>query len=95
MSKRKHHTLVSKPLAARVFDKAAALINELEYKPSPEARTALKNLKASHHKKYEKRYTKAKMGDFWNKDGKRLAKGTGVKATRISRSLAAQNRVPM
>lgn len=95
MSKRKHHTLVSKPLAARTFDKAAALIKELDSNPTPEARSALKNIKASHHKKYEKRYTKAKMGDFWNPNGKPIVKGTGVKATKISRSLAAQQRVPM
>lgn len=87
MSKRKHHTLVSVPLAQRTFDKAKAL----EGDASPEARKAYKNLKASHHKKINARYTKAKLGDLWNPDGKRKAKGNNVKATKISRALKARN----
>lgn len=86
MSKRKHHTLISVPLAQRTFDKAKAL----ESDSSPEARKAYKNLKASHHKKFTKVPSQRKMGDFWNPKGKRLAKGSGVKATKINRALKAK-----
>lgn len=81
MSKRKHHTLNSTPLAQRTFDKIDALIED----GSPEAKKAYRNTKASHGKKFTKVPSKRQMGDFWNPEGKRVAKGSGVKCANINR----------
>lgn len=86
MSKRKHHTLVSKPLAQRTFDKIDSLIAD----GSLEAKKAYRNTKSSHHKKYEKHVTMAKIDGFWNPDGKRKAKGSSVKSERTNKVLRAR-----
>lgn len=81
MSKRKHHTLVSTPLAQRTFDLVDALLED----GSLEAKKQYRNLKASHHKKYNKPVTMAKIAGFWNPEGKRQARGSSVKCERINR----------
>lgn len=81
MSKRKHHTLKSTPLAQRTFDKVASLIAD----GSLEAKKAYRNTKASHHKRYEKKVTMSKVAGFWNPEGKRQARGSGVKCETINR----------
>lgn len=81
MSKRKHHTLVSKPLASRTFDKVDALLKD----GSLEAKKQYRNLKSSHHKKFNKPVTMAKLVGFWNPDGKRQARGSSIKCERINR----------
>ena len=86
MSKRKHHTLTSKPLAARTFDQVDALLAD----GSLEAKKQYRNLKASHKKKFVKPVTMSKIVGFWNPDGKRQARGSGVKCATINKVLKAK-----
>lgn len=86
MSKRKHHTLVSEPLAARTFNKVEALLQD----GSLDAKRQYRNTKSSHHKKFNKVVTMAKVAGFWNPDGKRQARGSGVKCANINRVLRAK-----
>lgn len=83
MSKRKHHTLVSKPLAGRTVELAQALLAE----GSVEARKQYRNLKANHGRKYNKPISMAKLDGFWNPDGKRQAKGSSAKSERTNKVL--------
>lgn len=81
MSKRKHHTLVSKPLAARTFDKIDALLAD----GSLDAKRQYRNTKATHHKKFDKHISMRKVDGFWNPEGKRQAKGSSGKCELINR----------
>jgi hypothetical protein len=87
MSKRKHHTLVSKPLASRTFELVDALLAD----GSVEARKQYRNLKASHQKKYIKPVTMAKVAGFWNPEGKRQARGSGLKCDTINKVLRCKS----
>ena len=77
----KQHTLISKPLAGRTFKKALDLIKD----GSLDAKREQRNLKANHHKKYKPVISLRKLDGFWNPDGKRQAKGSGVKCEQINR----------
>ena len=81
MSKRKHHSMISTPLAQRTFDKVESLLND----GSLEAKKQYRNLKASHHKKFNKVVTMAKVAGFWNPEGKRQARGSSAKCEKINR----------
>ena len=87
MSKRKHHTLVSKPLAARTFDKIDALLAD----GSLDAKRQYRNTKATHHKKFDKHISMRKVDGFWNPDGKRQAKGSSGKCELINRVTRARS----
>lgn len=82
----KQHTLISKPLASRTFVKAASLIKD----GSLDAKREQRNLKANHHKKYTPVISLRKLDGFWNPEGKRKAKGSGVKCDTINRVMRAQ-----
>jgi hypothetical protein len=81
MSKRKHHTLVSKPLASRTFQ----LVDALLLDGSLDAKRQYRNLKASHKKKVKQVVSMGKVAGFWNPDGKRQARGSGVKCATINK----------
>lgn len=87
MSKRKHHTLISKPVAARTFDKIEALLKD----GSLDAKKQYRNTKATHHKKYVKPVTMRQVDGFWNPDGKRAAKGSSGKCELINRVARARS----
>lgn len=86
MSKRKHHTLVSRPLASRTFDKIEALLAD----GSLDAKRAYRNTKSTHHKKYIKPVTMRQVDGFWNPEGKRQAKGSSGKCEAINRVIKAR-----
>lgn len=83
MSKRKHHTLISKPAAGRTFDKIAALIED----GSLDAKRQHRNIKANHGKKFDKPVSMSKLVGFWNPDGKRQARGSGAKCDTTNKVL--------
>lgn len=83
MSKRKHHTLISKPVAARTFDKIEALLKD----GSLDAKKQYRNTKATHHKKYVKPVSMRQVEGFWNPEGKRQARGSGAKCDTTNKVL--------
>lgn len=62
-----------------------AKINALNAEHTPEARKARKQMNDSVY-----RVGRTNLGDAWNPKGKRIAKGSGVKAAKISKALKAQ-----
>lgn len=90
MSKRKHHTLVSTPKAARTFELASALLDD----GSLEAKAKYRKLRAGTGKAYNKPVTMRQVDGYWNPEGKRQARGSSGKAERISRALGAKARTP-
>lgn len=60
-------------------------IDALNAERTPEARKARKAMNDIVY-----RGSRTNLNDFWNPKGKRLAKGSGVKATKIDRALKAK-----
>ena len=64
----------------------AKKIADLAAENTPEARKARKAMNDTMYRK-----GRTNLGEAWNPSGKRIAKGSGVKAARISKALKARN----